>query len=246
MRPLVIITADAECAATLKGFFGRDGYHHSLGCGPIQLDRTAFDPERDIRVHPGRDPGVWKDVSTLLLPERGLYERALIVLDEAFEGAPQPDVLVGQIENLAETHGRWARDRFEVILIRPELEAWIWQRNRHVAEAFEFPGSESDLWRLLEDQSLALDKRTKKHHFVQADSPSGLHPAWPANKSKPDNPKGVVEALASHCQSSGPPSVIFNEITSQVSTAHCVDQSFHKLREALRRWFPAEEAVWAQ
>ena len=244
MKPLLILTADKECAATVRGFFERDNFHRSLGCGPIRLGESSFDPEKDVLVHPGHDPGVWKDPQLILLPERKAYDKALVILDAEWSGAPQPQRLVADIEKLAHSQGKWERNRFEVILIQPELEAWIWQRNIHVAEAFEFPGRDSELWEHLALQSLALDKRTRKHYFVPADTASGQPPAWPTTERKPKNPKGVAEALTSYCRS-GPPSGIFNEIGSKVSVAHCEDEAFKKLREALRRWFPPIPEVWA-
>jgi hypothetical protein len=245
MRPLVILTADHECAATLRGFFERDGFHHSLGCGPIQRNGVAFDPEADILVHRNCDPGIWTDAHTMLLPVCKSYERALVILDHAFDGAPAPENLVVDIENLIVGKAKWERHRFEVILIRPELEAWIWQRNPHVAEAFGFPGSHTELWTLLGSQSLVCDKRTRKHAFSSVDIVSGQEPAWPMEKLKPENPKGVVEALSRLC-ASGPASGIFNEIAYKVSVTRCVDESYHKFRDALRLWFPVAEAVAAE
>jgi hypothetical protein len=243
MKPLLILTADKECAATVRGFFEREHFHRALGCGPIQLGESTFDPEKDVLVHPGHDPGVWKDCQQILLTERKAYDKALIILDAAWSGAPRPERLVADIEKLAHRQGKWERDRFEVILIQPELEAWIWQRNIHVAEAFDFPGPEGELWELLALQSLALDKRTKKHYFVPADELAGRAPAWAPAETKPQNPKGVVEALSDYCRS-GPASGIFNEISSKVSVARCQDGAFAKLRAALGRWFPRNLEPW--
>ena len=241
MKPLLILAADNECVATLRGFFERKECHKSLGCGPIQRAGVGFDCEKDIRVHPGHDCGVWKDPQLVLFPERNNYEKALIILDEAWDGAPSAEDIVADIEKRAEEQGRWQRDRFEVILIRPELEAWIWQRNVHVAEAFEFSGSDGELWELLTVQSLTLDKRTKKHHFIKLD-PLNDAAAWPKNEAKPKNPKGVVEAVSARCQS-GPASGVFNEISAKVSVKNCVDGAFHKLRDALGRWFPEQKGA---
>jgi len=238
MKPLLLLLADGECASTLKGFFGRDQFHLSLGCGPIRLDDDVFDPERDIRVHPACDPGVWSDPHTILFAERHNYEKCLVILDEAWEGAPAPEKIISDIEGLVVSQAKWARDRFEVILIRPELEAWIWQRNTHVVEAFGFTGTDAQLWTLLEQQSLALEAGKKKHRFVPANTLGGFPPAWPRRNPKPENPKGLVEALSRHCQS-GPASGIFNEISSSISVRRCVDPAFEKFRAALRLWFPA-------
>lgn len=242
MRPLVILAADDQCRATLRGFFERHNHHLSLGCGAISVDGVAFNPDSDIFVHPNSDPGVWKDADKdmILSAARNLYEKALIILDAAFEGAPSSDKIVADIEALVEMRAGWSRDRFEVIVIEPELEAWIWQRSVHVVEAFDFPGTHNQLWDLLANRAIALEQRSKSHRFVDVSDPAVA--AWPTARSKPENPKGVVEALRAHCQS-GPASGIFNEITSRVSVNGCVDTSFHKMREALRRWFPAVEAA---
>ena len=238
MNPLLFLLADSECNSTLRGFFGRDKFHRSLGCGPIQRSGVSFDPEKDIRVHPERDPGVWKDPQTILFAERHSYEKCLIILDEAWEGAPPPERIVADVERLVVNEAKWDRGRFEVILIRPELEVWIWQRNPHVVEAFGYTGTDEQLWAFLEQQSLRLDSDKRRHRFLPANALAGLPPAWPRKDPKPENPKGLVEALSWQCQS-GPASGVFNEIGSTISVRGCVDPAFRKLRRTLQEWFPA-------
>jgi hypothetical protein len=239
MKPLLFLLADSECASTLRGFFGRDKFHKSLGCGPIKLDDASFNPEKDIRVHDRRDPGVWKDSQTILFAERQNYEKCLVILDEAWEGAPTPDKIIEDIEGLVVNEARWTRGRFEVILIRPELEAWIWQRNTHIVEAFGFNGTDKELWAMLEQKSLTLEPGKKKYRFAPANTLAGFPPAWPKSEPKPKNPKGLVEALTHECRS-GPVSGVFNEISSTISLRGCVDPAFKRLRDTLRTWFPPE------
>ena len=243
MKPLLIFAADSECAATLRGFFERRKFHTSLGCGPIELDGIAFNPEQDIRVHPEHDPGMYTDPHTVLQAERKSFQYALLILDEAWEGSPPAAKILSDIEGLVQTRAYWDRPRFEVILIQPELEAWIWQRNPNVAEAFEFSGGDAELWRFLAAQALRLDKDKKKHRFIPANPLAQLSPAWSANKPKPENPKGLAEALSHHCQS-GPASGIFNEISSTISVKGCKDLAFLRLRDTLRRWFPRRREAW--
>lgn len=243
MKPLLLFVADSECAGTLRGFFERKKFHTSLGCGPIELDGVSFNPEQDIRVHPAHDPGMWTDPHTVLLAERNNFQHALLILDEAWEGAPPAEQIVSDIEGLVQSRALWQRERFEVILIRPELEAWIWQRNPHVAEAFEFSGTDGELWQFLAAQALRLDKEKKKHRFVAANPLAQLPPAWPADQLKPANPKGLVEALSHHCQS-GPASGIFNEISSTISLKGCRDVAFLRLRDTLQQWFPKRREAW--
>ena len=245
MKPLLLFVADSECAGTLRGFFERPKFHTSLGCGPIEVDGVVFNPEQDIRVHPGHDPGMWTDPHTVLQAEHKNFQHAFIILDAAWDGAPPAEQIVSDIEGLVQARASWERSRFEVILIQPELEAWIWQRNPHVAEAFEFTGCDAELWTFLASQALRLDKERKKHRFVPANPLAQLPPAWPTNQAKPENPKGLVEALAHLCQS-GPTSGIFNEISSTISVRGCKDLAFLRLRDTLRRWFPKKREAWEQ
>jgi len=243
MKPLVIMTADGQCKATLRGFFERKKFYLSLGCGPIELDDETFDPENDIVVHPGKDPGVWSDPQKVLFSTGKVYEKALIILDHAWEGAPPADQLIERIKTLVEKEAKLEPHRFEVILIEPELEAWIWQRNQQVVDAFGFKGNEAALWNLFEDKSLLLDQDEEEHRFVPANALGGQPPAWPMANPKPENPKGLVEALKSHCRS-GPPSEIFSEISSHISVKNCGDEAFQLLRAKLREWFPKPNAGW--
>ena len=110
MKPLLLLLADSECASTLRGFFGREKFHKSLGCDPIKLGDVSFDPEKDIRVHPAHDPGVWKDPQTILFAERHNYEKCLVILDEAWDGAPAPEVIIEDIEGLVEAEAKWGRE----------------------------------------------------------------------------------------------------------------------------------------
>jgi hypothetical protein len=245
MKPLLILTADGQCKATLQGFFERPQYNLSLGCGPIELNGITFNPEQDISVHPKHDPGVWSKPQEVLLAAGKIYNKALVVLDEAWEGAPPPEAIVANIETLVVKEAKWSRDRFEVILIRPELEAWIWQRNTHVLDAFGFPGGQTQLWTLFEQQSLRLNRDTEKHYFVPANPLVAQPPAWPSTASKPENPKGLVEALSAHC-ASGPASEIFSSITSTISVKKCADPAFHRLRDTLQAWFPLQNPRWAR
>lgn len=246
MKPLLIMTADGQCAATIRGFFEREKFYLTLGCGPIELAGEKFNPEKDIVVHPEHDPGVWSNPQAILSAAGKIYEKVLIVLDHAWDGAPDdPEQLIADIDALVQSEAKIERQRFEVILIRPELEAWIWQRNPHVVDAFGFNGNEAALWNLFENQSLALDADEEEHRFVPTNVLGGQPPAWPMAQPKPANPKGLVEALKDHCQS-GPPSEIFTEISSTISVRKCVDPAFHLLRAKLREWFPKPKAGWEQ
>lgn len=111
----------------------------------------------------------------------------------------------------------WENDAFQVIVIDPELENWIWQLNDHVARGLGF----DNMLALMED--------------------SDFKRAWPKDASKPNQPKEILETLLRKRRIPRS-SAIYKKITSQVSVKHCQDSSFHELSAALRIWFPLEVA----
>jgi len=208
MRDVIFLIADLECEATLRGFFSRDQFHRSLSCG-----RFSFDLKEDLlRDTVGKDPGVWKNAHQLLRTKRLTHERAMIILDNAWDGSPDVEAIERDISNNMIASG-WPRDRFEVVVIDPELECWIWQDNSHVDEAFGHERPPSLRVRLREAS------------------------LWPEDQSKPPDPKRAVEMTNSWYRF-GAPSAVFNEIASRVSIRGCTDPAFLKMRGALQRWFP--------
>lgn len=63
----------------------------------------------------------------------------------------------------------------------------------------------------------------------------------PPGAAKPLPPKAVIQALI-HANRARPPMVVYSGIAVAMATAGCVDPSFHRVRDALRAWFPAEGA----
>ena len=185
-----------------------------------------------IREEKGKDAGVWKNAHFLLRGKRTSYEHAVVLLDNAFDGSPGPEQLERDIRENVQSVG-WSADDVEVIVLDPELEIWIWQRNVNVEQAFDYSGPPS-LWKKLAAQAISPSRR-----LVPADPDRGLLPAWPDDDRKPRDPKATVEAVRLLCDSD-PPSAIFNSISARISVKGCVDPGFLKLRSALRRWFPPE------
>lgn len=217
MRDIVWLIADLECQATLFGFLERPEFHRALNCGKFR-----FSPREDLlRDAQGKDPGVWKRAHELLRGKHSTHHYAVIILDNAWDGSPGPAQIEADISRNMVSCG-WARDRFAVIVIDPELEAWIWQDSPHVEEAFGHARPPS-----LRDKLAAVLHRE-----------SG-QPLWPLGAAKPPDPKAAVEAVRSMYRV-GPASPVFNEITSTVSVAQCQDPAFQKLRHALQHWFPPE------
>lgn len=216
-RDIVWLVADLECEATLRGFLERPQFHLSLGCGAFRFS-VRDDLLRDAQ---GKDPGVWKRAHELLRASRITHRYAVIILDNAWEGSPGPTQIEVDISQNMERSG-WSSDHFAVIVIDPELEAWVWQDNPHVEEAFGHSRPPS------------LRDRLATIPHSESDQP-----LWPSGAPKPPDPKAAVESVLSMYRA-GVASPVFNEITSKVSVAQCQDPAFQKLRAALQNWFPAD------
>ncbi len=185
----------------------REGFHLSLGIQHFTFDRTM-----DTLVASGNDPEVHTRAHDLLRSYRRTHRFAVVVLDNAWDGSPGVETIQNTIQANMIGSG-WHRVRFEVVVIDPELEAWIWQDSQHVTTAFRFTQYAS-LRQWLGEQGL-----------------------WEANAAKPADPKRAVEVTL---RTSRLPrsSAIYRQITSRISIQGCTDPAFHRLHNALLRWFP--------
>jgi hypothetical protein len=173
-------------------------------------------PSDIFRVPRHTDGGVWKHAGANLRPFRDKYRFAVIVIDADFDPHPGPAVLLSDISTDMMTEG-WERERFAVIVIQPELEAWLWAPNLNVARAF---GHEDfgALRRQLEQEQL-----------------------WDSGDPKPKNLKHATARAAKlgKKQTGGP---IFMSVFGAISMRacqSCVEPGFVALRAALQNWFPA-------
>ena len=210
MRDAIFLLADSNMEATFVGFLTRDGYHHSLQCRPIE-----FDPRVDIIVDAGgNDPGVYTRAHELLRPFSNTHRYAVIVLDSEWEGSPGTERIRQHISDNLLRSG-WDQDRFVVIVIDPELEAWIWINSLHVAQAFQF-STFNELRELIIGKGL-----------------------WKDGAAKPMRPKEAIELALrqAHIPRS---SAIYKNIISHASIIGCSDASFRLLRRMLIHWFPLE------
>jgi hypothetical protein len=192
------LLADGTMEAMFKAFLGRKQFHESLECGAF-----AFDPGQDLVVGAGaNDPGVFKRAHLFLASYRTTHRYAVVVLDNAWDHSPGVnDIMAGIATRLAQNG--WDQQRCAVIVIDPELEAWIWQDSPHVEAAFKYRGP------------------PKLRVFLQENN------HWPAGQSKPSDPKAAVDHVVKRCQS-GPPLVTFRKIMQNVSVSRCVDPALNK------------------
>lgn len=203
MRDCIFLVADSTIQAMLKGFLGREGCHFSLGCAPFQ-----FDAARDVIVDPTRDPGVYTRGHELLSVFTKTHRRAIVILDADWEGSPGADVIRSKIED--NLRSVWSE--YMVVVLDPEIEAWIWQDNHHVVTA------------------LGAENYATLRQDIEA---KGF---WSPGAIKPHRPKEAVEFALKRAKI--PQSAaLYGRIAGKVSIAACEDLALRHLKEGLMRWF---------
>jgi hypothetical protein len=171
--------------------------------------------DHKIYLHPARDPGCFGQGHEFLRSFTRLFSRALILFDR--DGCGREDCSREELETLVE--GRlqssgWG-DRARAVVLDPEVEIWVWSDSAHVPVALGCKEDLPTVRRWLIDQRL-----------------------WAEGRSKPDDPKGAMEAIL---RISGRPrsSAIYENLARKVSLQRCHDSAFLKLRETLVAWFPS-------
>src|SRR5689334_3577845 len=142
MCKCIFLLADQNMRGAFEGFLTRQ-LEHSIGVRHF---------EYKVIVEAGHDPGVYKRAHQILRLLRRDYDYAMIALDEAWNGSPGAAAIREHIRINMLSCG-WEENNFEVIVIVPELEAWILQDNTHVAEAFRFTSHRS-IRQWLQDRNL--------------------------------------------------------------------------------------------
>ncbi len=205
MRDCIFLVADANMKAAFQGFFERDHFYNRLDCGKFDFDVT-----QDLIVASGdNDPGLYTRAHELLRTYVKTHAHAVVVLDAEWDGSPGAQEIETHIARNLILSG-WNEENCKVIVIAPELENWIWQKNIHVATAL---GMQSV-------QDITAD-------------------IWPKGQIKPDRPKETMEAVLKQNRIPRSSS-IYSAITSKVSIRHCQDASFQELKMTMQKWFPRE------
>jgi hypothetical protein len=207
MKDCVFLVADTNMEATFRGFLERENFHLSLGVCPFDFD---------VIVESRNDPGVYKYGHELLVPYQKTHRYAVVVLDQDWDGAPAGHKIEEEIRGNLISSG-WAVEACAVIVIDPELEAWIWQDSPHLETAFRFNPAK---------QGASLKDWLKEKEL------------WPEGTAKPPDPKGAVEKTLRFTRIPRS-SALYKQITSRVSIRNCEDPAFLKLKETLQNWFPA-------
>jgi hypothetical protein len=212
MRDCLFLVADKNMEGMLKGFFSREAFHHTMGCGHFD-----FDTRQDLVVaHGQNDPGLYTRANAFLQPYANSYRHAVTVVDAEWDGSPGKAAIEQKLrEHLADVG--WSDARGCAVVIAPELENWVWQNSPHVCAVLNYRGTFPTLRTLLEKQGF-----------------------WRQDETKPHRPKEAFEWMLRQSRK-GRSSAIYQQLAAQVSTRGCTDTAFRALRDALIRWFPPTE-----
>ena len=203
-RDLFVLAADSQLQRTIATLL--EHRRRALEIGDISFE---------VHRHPGRDPGCRTDADSFLRHIQDNYRKAMVVFD--FEGCGASNTtaseLEGQLEQQIENAG-WQLDRVAVIVIEPELEAWL------------FGGTFIHL-----EQAIGWSHPQPIQRWLV----SGDHLS--SGLVKPADPKATMEALLLQAERHRS-SKLYADMAKIMSLARCRDRAFQKFRATLQHWFP--------
>ena len=202
-KDLFVLAADLDMKNALDALLPR---YESLG-----IRNVVFRVAR----HPNRDGGCRTGAVEYLRPYIGEYAHALVVFDHEGCGDTRGRRAIQRdIEGQLKRNG-WG-ERAKVIIIDPELEAWVWSDSPAVTRVL---GWEAD------------------YHTLQGWLQSrGL---WRRGRSKPSDPKRAMMATMQH-KRVPKSSRNFSDLAGAVDFDGCKDPAFNELKRTLHAWFPRE------
>lgn len=206
MHPLdlVVLVADLDQHEALSALLS--SRTQSLGIRPLTYQ---------ILKHPHRDPGCFHGAAAALQPYERRAAHALVVLDR--EGSGQENRTRGDIEADLERRlaaAGWA-DRARVVVIEPEVEAWVWSDSPQVDEVLGWDDRQPTLRDWLAQNRL-----------------------WPSGQAKPGAPKDALRRALREVDVR-PSGALFRQLGERVGLDRCQDASLARLREILVEWFGA-------
>ena len=205
-KDLFILTADSQLERTLRTLL--DFRRPSLGIGDISFE---------IRRHQNKDPGCRTESASYLRELQGEYAKVMVVFD--FRGCGAENVGPERLEEELEaelSRAGWSREDAAVIVIYPELEAWL------------FGGSFQRLRETIDwSDPLPIRDWFLAKGFLER------------GNAKPAFPQAAMDSLLSEANTPRS-SRLFEQIAVRQSLARCQDRAFTKFRDTLRGWFPRQ------
>ncbi len=206
----VFLVADGTMEHVLRGLLRRPDFLETFSIGDF---KPTILVERE-----GNDPGVFRRGADLLKPYSFTHRQAVLMLDAAWEGAPKPRVIRDKLRRRMET--TWPAESFEVVVLVPELEVWIWQDDPSIERVVGFNRERGV-------QSL--------RSWLEANG------WWPARQTKPPDPKGALKWALRHTKVHFS-SALHLDVARHAPFHRCQDPAFRLLVQTLQRWYPQQGA----
>ena len=206
LRDLFVVTADSHIQQSIVGLLTRT---QSLRIRPVDVLEKV-----DTFVYPDHDGGCRARGVDFLQPAQRSYRHGLLVfdLDGSGAGTQSGAELERRLEDDLCRRG-W-EDRAAVIVIEPEIEAWVWSGSEHVAQTLGW----SDAATL---HDWLLGQGVLKHE----------------HETKPTDPKRAMQMAMKQTRKK-PSAAVFRKLAERSTWRGCTDRSFLKLVATLQRWFP--------
>jgi hypothetical protein len=212
---LVVLGADADIVAVVETLlFSR---HRSLGIRELARPRVTVIKDG---YHDSSTP---VHVAELLQTFSQTHERALIIRD--FEGSGYEAEGVAALEQAIKSAlviKGWGLDRVEVVVVEPEIEAWLRLDSTHL----------ESLVRNQRRATAGLDSAAFKAKVADIVTKEGG--VWP--NSKPQRPKEAFERILATYKIPNSAS-LFRKLGSKESLQGCSIPSFLKFRTTMQKWF---------
>lgn len=204
-RDLLVLVADADMREIMRGVLGRsDG---------VSVRRLDF----DVQVHPQRDGGCRTGAATYLRPHFRRFRYCVVVFDRHGCGSRDSREDIQRAVEVDLARNGWG-DRSKVVVIEPELEAWIWGDLKAASKHVGWPGGHTAL-----------------REWLAAEG------HWPRGQDKPCDPKRAMQEAMSRSPLQRQPrrsARVFRKIAESARFDGCRDAAFNELRTTLETWFP--------
>jgi len=202
---LVVLVPDKQMEATFRSVLQRS---ESLKIAAVSAE---------ILVHPRRDPGCRGESVDLLSVFLHRSRYAMVAFDRDGCGKEQltRELLEANLESSLEESG-W-KNRCAVVVIDPELEAWIWSDSPLVDQTLGWSGASPTLREWLESKQFIVSEQRK-----------------------PPHPKEALEA-ALKLKRKRRSASLYGDLAAKVSLSRCIDPAFQKLKTILQSWFQTAE-----
>jgi hypothetical protein len=214
VNDLLFLVADKNMAESVGGLLEREQIHRIVGCGTFR-----FDARRDIKVAAGQnDPGLYVRANELLRPLAPDYQHSVVIVDEEWDGSPGAESIERRLREHLDDAG-WSAANSLALVVRPEADVWLWSDSPHSANALGWASWD------------ALRPALEGHGLLAV------------GRMKPERPKEAAEWALRNCGHKAPRSAaLYRQVSSRASIHRCEDYALARLLNALRAWFPAEEA----